>query len=301
MRGNKFKKILKGLPRQLQINKKMFTLNLTNKEILFKNPAVMGILNITPDSFYNKSRSKTIDEALCNAEKMIKDGATFIDIGGQSTRPSSELITVETELIRVLPVVEAIHQRFPETYISIDTFNSKVAYESVNAGACIINDISGGTIDIDMFETVAKLQVPYICMHMRGTPQTMQSQTNYDNVVSEVYEYFISKIDIANNLSIKDFIVDIGFGFAKTTEQNFELLKNLPYFKSLVKPLLIGLSRKSSIYKTLGITAVEALNGTTVLNTIAIQNGAAILRVHDVKEAVEVIELCNAIYQKDAC
>ena len=279
----------------------MFTLNLTNKEILFKNPAVMGILNITPDSFYNKSRSKTIDEALCNAEKMIKDGATFIDIGGQSTRPSSELITVETELIRVLPVVEAIHQRFPETYISIDTFYSKVAYESVNAGACIINDISGGTIDIDMFETVAQLKVPYVCMHIKGTPQTMQSQTNYDNVVSEVYEYFISKIDIANNLSIKDFIVDIGFGFAKTTEQNFELLKNLPYFKSLDKPLLIGLSRKSSIYKTLGITAVEALNGTTVLNTIAIQNGAAILRVHDVKEAVEVIELCNAIYQKDAC
>ncbi|MCX6209443.1 MAG: dihydropteroate synthase [Bacteroidetes bacterium] len=279
----------------------MFTLNLTNKEILFKKPAVMGILNITPDSFYNKSRSKTIDEALCNAEKMIKDGATFIDIGGQSTRPSSELITVETELVRVLPVVEAIHQRFPETYISIDTFYSKVAYESVNAGACIINDISGGTIDIDMFETVAQLKVPYVCMHIKGTPQTMQNQTNYDNVVSEVYEYFISKIDIANNLSIKDFIVDIGFGFAKTTEQNFELLKNLPYFKSLDKPLLIGLSRKSSIYKTLGIKAVEALNGTTVLNTIAIQNGAAILRVHDVKEAVEVIELCNAIYQKDAC
>ncbi|CAF5157392.1 unnamed protein product [Rotaria sp. Silwood1] len=229
-------------------------------------------------------------------KKMIKNGATFIDIGGQSTRPLSELITIENELTRVLPVVEAIHQQFPETYISIDTFYSKVAYESVNAGASIINDISGGSIDEKMFSTTAQLKVPYVCMHIKGTPQTMRSQTSYNNVVNEVYEYFVDKICTAEKLSIKDFIIDIGFGFAKTTEQNFELLKNLSYFKSLDKPLLIGLSRKSSIYKTLGITADEALNGTTVLNTIAIQNGAAILRVHDVKEAIEVIELCNAIY-----
>ncbi len=273
----------------------MFTLNLNNKEILFKNPVVMSILNATPDSFYDDSRIKNVDSALFAAEKMIVEGASFIDIGGQSTRPSSELINADEELKRVLPIVETIHKKFPETYISIDTFYSNVAKECVAAGASLVNDISGGSIDIAMFETIAALQVPYVCMHMKGTPQTMQQHTNYNNVASEVYDYFVDKVYATDKLGIKDLILDIGFGFAKTIEQNFELLKNLSFFKSLQKPLLVGISRKSSIYKTLDITAQEALNGTTVLNTIAIQNGAAILRVHDVKEAIEVIKLCEAV------
>lgn len=273
----------------------MFTLTLNKKEIHFKSPVVMGILNITPDSFYSESRKQSINEALFTTEKMLKDGATFIDIGGQSTRPNSELISVTDELKRVLPIIEALSKKFPEINISIDTFYSKVARESVYLGATIVNDISGGNIDNKMFETVAELRVPYICMHSKGTPQTMQQYANYTNVTSEVSEFFSDKIITATELGIKDFIVDIGFGFAKNTTHNFELLKNLSSFKQLAKPILVGVSRKSSIYKSLNITPQEALNGTTVLNTIAIQNGASILRVHDVKEAVEVIKLCELL------
>jgi dihydropteroate synthase len=269
----------------------MFTLTLNKKEIHFKQPVVMGILNTTPNSFYENSRIQNIDTALFLAEKMINEGATFIDIGGQTTQPNSEMMPENEELKRVLPTIEAIAKRFPETYISIDTFYAYVAKKAVESGATIVNDISGGSIDKKMFETVAMLDVPYICMHIKGTPQTMQQHTHYNNVVDEVKEYFTQKINLANQLYIKNIVLDIGFGFAKNTTQNFELIKNLTAFKQLEKPLLVGVSRKSSIYKTLGITANEALNGTTVLNTIALQNGANILRVHDVKEAVETIKL----------
>lgn len=273
----------------------MFTLTLNKKQTHFAKPAVMGILNITADSFYSESRKQSIDEALHTTEKMLKDGAAFIDIGGQSTRPDSQLVSVEDELRKVLPVVEAIHKNFTDTYISIDTFYSKVAEECICAGATIVNDISGGNIDKAMLKTVAKLKVPYVCMHMKGTPQTMQQYTNYNNVITEVYEYFANKINDANTLNIENLIIDIGFGFAKAPTENFELIKSLGAFSQLQKPILVGVSRKSSIYKTLNITPEEALNGTTVLNTIAIKNGASILRVHDVKEAVEVIKLCEFI------
>jgi dihydropteroate synthase len=253
----------------------------------------MGIVNATPDSFYTESRKQTIDDALFLTEKMLNDGATFIDIGGQSTRPTSEQISIDEELKRVIPIIESVINRFPETKISIDTFNAFVAKQAVETGAIMVNDISGGTSDESMFETVASLEVPYICMHIKGTPQTMQQQTNYINVVDEVKDFFIDKIEVGKQVGLNQIILDIGFGFAKTVEQNFELVKHLNEFTTLQRPLLLGVSRKSSIYKTLGITAVEALNGTTVLNTIGILNGANILRVHDVKEAMEVIKLSN--------
>lgn len=271
----------------------MFTLNFKGKQLDISSPVVMGILNATPDSFYNQSRKQNIDEALLLTEKMLNDGATFIDIGGQSTRPNSEQISIDEELKRVIPIIEAIAANFPDANISIDTFNSVVAKQAIEAGAMMVNDISGGTMDEKMFETIASLGIPYICMHIKGTPQTMQTQTNYINVVEEVKDFFIEKIKLAEQIGIKQMILDIGFGFAKTTEQNFELLKEFKQFQALQKPLLLGVSRKSSIYKTLGITAQEALNGTTVLNTMGILNGANILRVHDVKEAVEVIKLSN--------
>lgn len=253
----------------------------------------MGIVNATPDSFYAESRRQTVESALLLTEKMLNDGASFIDIGGQSTRPNSEAISVDEELSRVIPVIELIIKQFPETKISIDTFNAKVAKYAVEAGVIMVNDIGGGSLDDAMFETVAALEVPYICMHIKGTPQTMQQQTNYKNVVEEVKDYFIDKIEEGKQLGLNQMILDIGFGFAKTVEQNFELVKHLNQFTAFQKPLLLGVSRKSSIYKTLGITAQEALNGTTVLNTIGILNGANILRVHDVKEAVEAIKLCE--------
>ena len=274
----------------------MFTLNCKGKILKFDAPIAMGIINATPDSFYKNNRQTNIDEALFVAEKMLKDGATILDIGGQSTRPGSEMISVDEELKRVIPIIESVHQKFPKTIISIDTFQSQVAKLAVDAGALMVNDISGGNLDEEMFLTVAKLKVPYICMHIKGTPQNMQSNTYYDNVVGEIKNYFIDKITLAEKVGIDNIILDIGFGFAKTTEQNFELLKNLKEFQSLQKPMLIGISRKSSIYKSLEITAEEALNGTTVLNTIGILNGANILRVHDVKEAVEVIKLSRYFF-----
>lgn len=258
----------------------------------------MGILNVTPDSFYEGHLQKSDKEILTLAEKMIAEGAAIIDVGGQSTRPGSEKVEAGEELTRVLPVVKMLEQNFPEIFISIDTFYSKVAAEAVHAGAHIINDISAGTLDADMIKTVAGFKnVPYICMHMKGTPQTMQSLAVYDDVVKELLDFFIFKTEECRLAGINDVIIDPGFGFAKTIEHNFSLLKNLELFQMLNRPILAGISRKATIYKTLGLTAAEALNGTTVLNTIALLNGANILRVHDVKEAREAIELLT-VYRR---
>ena len=254
-------------------------------------PLVMGIINATPDSFFSGSRHEGADAILRQAEQMIKDGATILDIGGQSTRPGSEKISPEDELQRVIAPIEAIHKNFPEVFISTDTYYSKVAMEAVAVGACIVNDISAGSIDMNMIGTVAALQVPYVLMHMQGTPQTMQQQPKYENVTKEVLDFFINKIEVLHKKGIHDIIIDCGFGFGKTTANNFELIKNLSVFKMLNAPVLFGVSRKSFIYKTLGVSVEEALNGTTVLNTTGLLNGAAILRVHDVKEAVEAINL----------
>jgi dihydropteroate synthase len=271
----------------------MFTLYFKEKELTITTPVVMGIVNVTPDSFYLQSSKRNVDEALFLAERMLHDGATFIDIGGQSTKPNSEQISIDEELQRVIPIIEAISLKLPETNISIDTYNAIVAKNAVDAGAMMVNDIGGGILDAKMFETIAMLDIPYVCMHIRGTPKTMQKQTNYSNVVEDVKDYFVDKIAYGNKVGLHQMIIDIGFGFAKTVEQNFELIKNLNEFVKLQKPLLLGVSRKSSIYKTLGTTPEAALNGTTVLNTIGVLSGANILRVHDVNEAVEAIKLCK--------
>jgi dihydropteroate synthase len=273
----------------------MFTLNCKGRILQIKEPIVMGIINTTPDSFFSESRSMVIDEVVSKAGKMLEDGATILDLGGQSTRPGSELVEASEEVDRLIPCIESIHKAFPESIISADTFYSSVARHAIDAGASIINDVSGGSMDEKMLETVGKYSVPYVCMHMRGTPQTMQKYTNYEDLLKEVIDYFIQKIDNCKNAGIKDLILDPGFGFAKSIPQNFELLNKLEYLKILDKPLLIGLSRKGTIWKTLGITADEALNGTTVLNTISLMKGASILRVHDVKEAVEAIKLVNEL------
>jgi dihydropteroate synthase len=270
----------------------MFTLNCKGKLLVVDKPLVMGIINATPDSFYEKSRFFGADQILSQAEQMIADGADIIDIGGQSTRPGSNAVSEDEELERVVDGIQAVHRNFPDTAISIDTYYAKVAREAVCAGAVIINDVSAGNLDKQMIETASVLQAPYIAMHMKGVPATMQQHPNYNNVTREVFDFFIHKKDECRNAGIHDMIIDPGFGFSKTIDHNFELLKNLSVFKSLNVPILVGLSRKSSIYKTLGTTATEALNGTTVLNTIAILNGADILRVHDVKEAKEVVKLC---------
>ena len=273
----------------------MFTLNSKGKLLALNKPLVMGIINITPDSFYEGSRFVGKDEILKQTEKMIRDGADILDVGGQSTRPGSEQILADEELKRVIGNMEAIHKNFPEVLISIDTYYSRVAYEAVNAGAGMVNDISAGNMDQGMLTTVAGLKVPYVAMHMKGTPQTMQKDPTYENVALDVLDYFITKKDECKKAGINDMIIDPGFGFGKTIAHNFELLKNLPVFKMLDAPILIGLSRKSTVSKTLGITAEEALNGTTVLNTIAIMNGANILRVHDVKEAKEAVMLWSMV------
>ena len=269
----------------------MFTLNCKGRLLSAEKPLVMGIINTTPDSFFEGSRQPATTALLQKAAQMLAEGASILDIGGQSTRPGSHLLSQEEELQRVIGPIAALHRQLPEAVISVDTFYAKVAAEAVAAGASIVNDISGGEMDAGMLATVAALKVPYICMHMRGTPQTMQQYTQYDNLVKEVIDYFISKLDNCKKAGILDVVIDPGFGFAKTIAQNFALLKDLSLLKILDKPLLAGLSRKGTVYKTLGTTAEEALNGTTVLNTIALQNGASILRVHDVKEAVEAVTL----------
>ena len=254
----------------------------------------MGIINATPDSFYEHHLQKGLTETIDFAEKMIKEGASILDVGGQSTRPGSIRISAAEEIDRTIPVIENLIKKYPELILSIDTYHHKVAEAAVNAGAVIVNDVSAGNMDKLMLETVAKLQVPYICMHMKGTPENRQSLANYDDVVTEVLDYFIKKISDCEKAGIKDILIDPGFGFAKNAVHNFTLLKNLSAFKMLDKPILVGLSRKATIYKTLGITSGEALNGTTVLNTLSLLNGAAILRVHDVKEAQEAVILMES-------
>ena len=272
----------------------MFTLNCKGRLLVVDKPLVMGIINLTPDSFYSGSRLQGIDEILKKSEEMIKDGATILDIGGQSTRPGSEKLSADAELDRVIAPIEAISKNFPEIFISIDTYYSKVAAQAVEAGASIVNDISAGSIDSAMIETVALLKVPYVLMHMQGTTQTMQEQPQYENVAREVLDFLIKKVNELHQSGITDIIVDPGFGFGKTATHNFELLRNLSVFSILKCPVLLGISRKSTIYKTLGVTVDESLNGTTVLNTIGLMNGASFLRVHDVKEAVETIKLFEA-------
>ncbi|HET9056910.1 MAG TPA: dihydropteroate synthase [Chitinophagaceae bacterium] len=275
----------------------MFTLNCKGKLLVLDSPRVMGVLNITPDSFYKESRFTDSDAILRQIEKMLMEGAFIIDVGGQSTRPGSKSISAEEEAKRVVPAIEIISKTFPEIIISIDTYYSKVAKQAIEAGASIVNDISAGEIDPAMIPTVATLQTPYICMHMKGTPDTMQQYATYEDVGKEVLDYFIHKTAQCIAAGIKDIIIDPGFGFSKTIQHNFQLLKKISILKIMNKPLLVGLSRKSTIYKTLNTTADMALNGTTVLNTIALLNGANILRVHDVKEALEAIKLYNAYYE----
>lgn len=255
----------------------------------------MGILNVTPNSFYDGGKHTEEKVILNQVEKMLSEGATFIDVGGYSSKPNAEEVSEVQELQRILPVVQNIIKEFPNTVISIDTFRSKVAQAAVENGAEIINDISAGNLDGNMMKTVAQLQVPYIMMHMKGTPQTMQSLTHYENIIKEMLFYFSEKIEQARSFGINDLILDPGFGFAKTVEQNFEVLSKLELFQITELPILAGLSRKSMIYKTLDTTAEFALNGTTSLNTISLLKGAKILRAHDVKEAVECVQLYNQL------
>jgi dihydropteroate synthase len=271
------------------------TLNVQGKLIDLSMPKVMGIVNITPDSFYSGSRFKEPLATLKVVEKMITEGADFIDVGGYSSRPGATDVSEEEELKRVLPVIQSIRKEFPSLIVSIDTFRSEVAKQGVMAGAGMVNDISAGELDSKMFEGVAELNVPYIAMHMRGTPQTMIHHTSYENLLKDVTDYFHKKIDHLHGLRVKDVIIDPGFGFAKTVNQNFELLKHLDYLKILGKPILVGISRKSMIWRTLDTSPENALNGTTSLNTIALIKGASILRVHDVKEASETIKLVNRV------
>ena len=276
---------------QSKQNERKFILNCKGKVFVLNKPIVMGIINATPDSFFEDSRKISIAAVVEKAGQMIAEGASIIDIGGQTTKPGSEPVTAATEIERVIPIINALANTFPETLISIDTYYAAVAKAAVEAGASIVNDISGGLFDVEMISTVAKLKAPYICMHIQGTPKTMQENPIYENVTNEVLDFFIKRIDFCQKAGINDIIVDVGFGFGKTIEHNYQLLSDLEAFKMLDKPLLVGVSRKGMIYKPLGITAKDALNGTTIVNTIALQKGASILRVHDVKEAKEAIEI----------
>jgi dihydropteroate synthase len=276
----------------------MFTLNCNGRLLVVDKPLVMGIINATPDSFYAASRQQATDSILTQAEQMILDGAAIIDIGGQSTRPGSDVIGAEEELARVIEPIAALRLRFPDLFISVDTYHARVATEAVAAGASLINDISAGTMDPDLLPAVAALQVPYILMHMQGTPQTMQQQPHYENVTREVLDFLVHKRTVLHEAGIHDIIIDPGFGFGKTIAHNFQLLRELEAFQIIDAPLLLGISRKSTIYKTLGITAEEALNGTTVLNTIGLLKGANILRVHDVRQAVEAVRLVGSLEVK---
>lgn len=278
------------------LNRKI-TLNLKGELLDLSRPCVMGILNLTPDSFYSNSRTGSIDAALERAETCLKEGAAFIDIGAYSSRPGAAEVTTDEELRRMIPAITAISKRFPEAKLSIDTFRAKVAKESIEAGAHVVNDISGGNLDELMFDTVAALNVPYILMHMQGTPQTMQQKPVYKNIGLEVVDYLAEKVSTLRALGVKDIILDPGFGFAKNTTHNYQLMNQLENLDVFGLPVLVGISRKSMIYKLLGTTADEALNGTTILNTIALQKGAAILRVHDVKAAAECIAIVEKMQQ----
>lgn len=275
------------------------TINCIGRLIDLATPKVMGILNVTPNSFFDGGKYRPgpsgESEILSQVEKMLLDGATFIDIGGYSSKPNADFVSEEEELDRIVPVVRSILKHYPEAVLSIDTFRSAVAEACIENGAAMINDISAGMLDDKMMEVVAKFNVPYIMMHMRGTPQTMQSMINYDDIVKEMLFYFSERIHKARSLGINDLIIDPGFGFAKNLEQNYEVFQKLELFEMLELPLLVGVSRKSMITKSLDISSAEALNGTTVLNTIALTKGAKIVRVHDVKEAMESVTLFNKI------
>ncbi len=255
------------------------------------SPKVMGILNITPDSFYDGGKLENEEAIVAQAGRMLEEGASILDVGGQSTRPGAEQVPLEEEIQRVVTSIKAILQEFPQAIISVDTFQSGVVLEAVKAGASIVNDISGGQLDAKMFETVASLKVPYILMHTRGTPQTMKSLTNYDNLVLDLLDYFQARLMELQDLGVNDVVIDLGFGFAKTLDQNYELLGKLSQFHVLGSPILTGVSRKSMIYKLLDSSPQEALNGTTALHILALQQGSRILRVHDVNEAVEAVKI----------
>ena len=272
----------------------MCTINCKGKLLTFDQPLVMGIINATPDSFYRGDLLAGLEAMVELAGEMMVAGASILDIGGQSTRPGSKRISASAEIQRVIPLIDAIHSTYPELILSIDTYHSEVALAAVKAGASIVNDISAGSMDPEMITCVASLKVPYICMHMKGTPESMQTNPTYEDLVKEVLDFFVGKIDQCKKAGIMDIIIDPGFGFGKTTDQNFILLKQLSVFKMLDKPILAGLSRKSMVYKTLGIDAMDSLNGRSVLNTIALLQGASIIRVHDVMEAKQVVSLFTA-------
>ncbi len=267
------------------------TINCKGQLIDLTIPKVMGILNVTQNSFYDGGKWNSLDSIVDHVEEMIAAGATFIDVGAYSSKPNAEFMTEKQELEQILPIIKLLVEKFPKILISVDTFRAKVAESCISEGAAIINDISAGNLDAQMLPTVAKLQVPYIMMHMRGTPQTMQSLTNYQNLIKEILLYFSDKIAEAQSLGINDIIVDPGYGFSKTLAQNYELLQQSELVKLLELPILVGVSRKSMVYKVLDCTASDALNGTTFLHAIALSKGASILRVHDVKEAVEAVKL----------
>lgn len=271
------------------------TINCKGQLIDILQPKVMGILNVTPDSFFDGGHYKNASDILNQVERMHDEGAAFIDVGGYSSRPGADFVSESEELNRVVPVVELILKHFPKILISIDTFRSQVAKKTVEVGAALINDISAGKLDEQMIETVGKLGVPYIMMHMRGNPKTMQQDTDYDDLLKEIISYFGERIAEAHKAKINDIIIDPGFGFAKTLEQNYKLLNHLDLLKLIDKPILAGISRKSMIYNTLNTSSKEALNGTTALHMIALENGASILRVHDVKEAMECLTLYNQL------
>lgn len=276
--------------------RKKNSINCKGKLIDLSQPKIMGIINVTPDSFYDGGINQNLQSALYKAEKMIHEGADFIDVGGCSTRPGSMPPSLEEEKHRIIPVIESLNKRFPEIIISVDTYRSEVAEAAINAGAAIVNDISAGDFDEFMFSVIAKYKVPYIIMHIKGNPQCMQQNPEYNDVVKDVMFYLSEKIARLKQLNICDTLIDPGFGFGKTLSHNYQLLQHLEYFNFFEEPLVVGISRKSMIYKALETTPDNALNGTTILNTIAILKGANILRVHDVKEAKEVLKLLQYIY-----
>ncbi len=271
------------------------TINCNGNLIDLSTPKTMGILNITPDSFFDGGKYTDALTFIPQVKKMLEEGATFIDVGGYSSRPGADHISEKEEIGRVIPVIELLVHHFPDILISIDTFRSSVAKKAVETGASLINDISGGEMDAQMFQTVADLQVPYILMHIKGTPQNMQKNPSYENVILEINQYFAQKVSQLNALGVHDIILDAGFGFGKTTDHNYEILKNYEILGFRAFPTLVGFSRKSMIYKVLETTPNKSLNGTTILNTFALQKGASILRVHDVKEAMECIQLMNCL------
>lgn len=275
------------------------SLNIKGRLLELNNPLVMGILNVTPDSFYQKSRKQTEQEIEERIIAILDEGGEIIDVGAYSSRPDAADVTEEEEMQRLIPVLTRLQKNYPDVIVSLDTFRAKIARKAVEEyGVAIINDISGGSLDTDMFATIAQLQIPYILMHMRGTPQTMQQFTTYNDIQEDIMLYFAEKLQILQLMGVNDLIVDPGFGFSKTVEQNYELMRSLSEFSIFERPLLVGISRKTMIHKLLNITPDESLNGTTVLNTYALLNGANILRVHDVKAAIEAVKIINQLKNK---